>query len=59
MQLFEQPHNALQLGIWKTKVSLYQQALRRLNPQQFLGWSALLYKLMPQSKACQMRMPNI
>ncbi|MCP6280748.1 DNA polymerase III subunit delta, partial [Klebsiella pneumoniae] len=42
MQLFEQPHNALQLGIWKTKVSLYQQALRRLNPQQFLGWSTLL-----------------
>ncbi|MDH2606378.1 DNA polymerase III subunit delta [Acinetobacter baumannii] len=45
MQLFEQPHNALQLGIWKTKVSLYQQALRRLNPQQFLGWSALLLQI--------------
>ena len=27
MQLFEQPQNALQIGIWKTKVSLYQQAL--------------------------------
>ena len=45
MQLFEQPHNALQLGIWKTKVGLYQQALRRLNPQQFLGWSTLLLQV--------------
>ena len=59
MQLFEQPHNALQLGIWKTKVSLYQQALRRLNPQQFWDGLPCFYKLMPQSKACQMRMPNI
>lgn len=42
MQLFEQPQNALQLGIWKTKVSLYQQALRRLNPRQFLKWPELL-----------------
>jgi DNA polymerase III subunit delta len=45
MQLFEQPHNALQLGIWKTKVSMYQQALRRLNPQQFLKWPELLLKI--------------
>ena len=43
MQLYEQPQNALQLGIWKTKVSQYQQALRRLNPQQFLTWPLLLY----------------
>ena len=42
MQLYEQPQNALQLGIWKTKVSQYQQALRRLNPQQFLTWPLLL-----------------
>lgn len=42
MQLFEQPQNALQLGIWKTKVSLYQQALRRLNSRQFLKWPELL-----------------
>ena len=37
MQIFEQPQNALQIGIWKTKVSpsQYQQALRRLNPRQF------------------------
>ena len=26
MQLFEQPQNALQIGIWKAKVRLYQQA---------------------------------
>lgn len=45
MQLFEQPQNALQLGIWKTKVSLYQQALRRLNPQQFLRWPLLLLRI--------------
>ena len=45
MQLFEQPQNALQLGIWKNKVSLYQQALRRLNPQLFLTWPALLLRI--------------
>lgn len=45
MQLFEQPQNALQLGIWKTKVSLYQQALRRLSPQTFLAWPALLLRI--------------
>ncbi|WP_341457160.1 DNA polymerase III subunit delta, partial [Acinetobacter venetianus] len=45
MQLFEQPHNALQLGIWKTKVSQYQQALRRLNPRQFLTWPELLLRI--------------
>ncbi len=45
MQLFEQPQNAMQIGIWKTKVSLYQQALRRLNPQAFLTWPALLLRI--------------
>ncbi|MEB3753579.1 DNA polymerase III subunit delta [Acinetobacter sp. MD2(2019)] len=45
MLLFEQPQNALQLGIWKTKVHLYQQALRRIAPQQLLGWPNLLLKL--------------
>lgn len=45
MQLYEQPQNALQLGIWKTKVSQYQQALRRLNPQQFLTWPLLLLRI--------------
>ncbi|MFV5191120.1 DNA polymerase III subunit delta [Acinetobacter sp. 'aerobic (ED)'] len=45
MQLFEQPHNAIQLGIWKTKVSQYQQALRRLNPRQFLNWPDLLLRI--------------
>ena len=45
MQLFEQPQNALQLGIWKTKVSAYQQALRRLNAQSFLAWPSLLVRI--------------
>jgi len=45
MQLFEQPQNALQLGIWKNKVSVYQQALRRLNPNSFLQWPALLLRI--------------
>ncbi len=45
MQLFEQPQNALQVGIWKTKVALYQQALRRLNPQDFLTWPDLLLRI--------------
>ena len=45
MQLFEQPHNAIQLGIWKTKVSQYQQALRRLNPRHFLNWPDLLLRI--------------
>ena len=45
MQLFEQPQNALQIGIWKTKVSLYQQALHRLSPQRFLSWPQLLIRI--------------
>lgn len=45
MQLFEQPQNALQLGIWKNKVSTYQQAVRRLSPQTFLSWPALLLNI--------------
>lgn len=45
MQLFEQPQNALQIGIWKTKINLYQQALRRLNPQNFLTWPTLLLRI--------------
>lgn len=45
MQLFEQPQNALQIGIWKTKVGLYQQALRRLTPQRFLSWPQLLIRI--------------
>lgn len=45
MQLFEQPHNALQLGIWKNKVSLYQHALRRLQPQELLTWPQLLLRI--------------
>ncbi|WLF83417.1 DNA polymerase III subunit delta [Moraxella sp. ZY210820] len=45
MQLYEQPQNALQLGIWKNKVSLYQQAVRRLNPQLLLQFPSLLLRI--------------
>ena len=45
LQVFEQPQNALQIGIWKTKVGLYQQALRRLSPQTFLAWPGLLLRI--------------
>ena len=45
MQLYEQPQNALQLGIWKNKVSVYQQALRRFHPQCFLAWPMLLLRI--------------
>lgn len=45
MQLFEQPQNAIQLGIWKNKVAMYQQALRRLNPAIFITWPSLLLRI--------------
>lgn len=45
MQLFEQPQNALQLGIWKNKVRLYQTALKRFNPITFLSWPPLLLRI--------------
>lgn len=45
MQLYEQPQNALQLGIWKNKISIYQQSLRRLNPHSFLKWPELLLRV--------------
>lgn len=58
MQLFEQPQNALQIGIWKNKVSSYQQALRRLNPQQFLSWPALLLRIDASIKGMSNENPN-
>ncbi len=58
MQLFEQPQNALQLGIWKNKVSNYQQALRRLNPQQFLSWPKLLLRIDASIKGMSQENPN-
>jgi DNA polymerase-3 subunit delta len=58
MQLFEQPQNALQLGIWKTKVSLYQQALRRLNPKQFLTWPTLLLRIDASIKGLSQENPE-
>ncbi|MDO4223988.1 MAG: DNA polymerase III subunit delta [Acinetobacter sp.] len=45
MQLYEQPHNAIQLGIWKNKISLYQSALRRLPAHTFLQFPALLLRI--------------
>lgn len=45
LQLFEQPQNALQLGIWKNKLPLYQQALRRFHASQFLTWPTLLLRV--------------
>ena len=58
MQLFEQPQNALQLGIWKNKVSNYQHALRRLNPQQFLNWPKLLLRIDASIKGMSQENPN-
>lgn len=45
MQLFEQPQNAMQLGIWKNKISNYQRAVRRFSPQQFLQFPNLLLRI--------------
>lgn len=44
LQLYEQPQNAYQLGIWKNKISLYQQAVRRLNPHTLLLLPDLLLR---------------
>ena len=45
MQLYEQPHNAMQLGIWKNKIALYQSAVQRLNPQIFLHLPQYLLRI--------------
>ena len=45
LQLFEQPQHAEQFGIWRTKLPLYQAALRRVSAQQLLGWSSLLLEV--------------
>lgn len=42
LQLFEQPHHPERLGIWSSKVSQYQQVLRRVTPQQLIRWSTLM-----------------
>lgn len=42
MQLFEQPNQYQKLGIWQNKISLYQQAMKRVKGKQLLGWPALL-----------------
>ena len=58
MQLYEQPQNALQLGIWKTKISTYQQALRRLNPQGFSTWPQLLLRVDASIKGLSKERPE-
>ncbi|WP_104495393.1 DNA polymerase III subunit delta [Acinetobacter indicus] len=58
MQLFEQPQNALQLGIWKNKVSTYQQAVRRLSPQTFLSWPQLLLRIDASIKGMSKEKPE-
>lgn len=58
MQLYEQPQNALQLGIWKNKVANYQQALRRLHPQQFLAWPNLLRRVDASIKGMSQEKPE-
>ena len=45
LQLFEQPQNALQLGIWKSKLNLYQTAMRRFHAKQLLTWPQLLLEI--------------
>ena len=44
MQLFEQPNQYQKLGIWQNKISLYQQAMKRVKGKQLLGWPALLQR---------------
>lgn len=44
MQLFEQPNQYQKLGIWQNKISLYQQAIKRVKGKQLLGWPALLQR---------------
>lgn len=42
MQLMAQPDQAQHLGIWSSRLGLYQQALRRLKPAQLRQWPGLL-----------------
>lgn len=58
MQLYEQPQQAMSLGIWKTKIPLYQQALRRLKPQQFLAWPSLLLRIDAAIKGMSLENPE-
>lgn len=45
LQIYEQPHSITQLGIWKNRISLYQQAIRRLSPAIFLQLPPLLLRI--------------
>lgn len=59
MQLFEQPHQGIQLGIWKTKVHLYQKALQRLDAQEFLNWPSLLLNIDLSIKGLSNQKPEL
>ncbi|MFB2538181.1 MULTISPECIES: DNA polymerase III subunit delta [unclassified Acinetobacter] len=44
LQIFENPQDLYQLGIWKNQIPVYQQAIRRYQPKQLVRWSGLLLK---------------
>ncbi len=44
LQLFEHPQDALQLGIWRNRLSLYQNALRRFQANELIQWPTLLLR---------------
>ncbi len=44
LQLMAQPDQAQSLGIWSSRLSTYQQALRRLRPAQLRHWPGLLLR---------------
>lgn len=45
MQLYEQPHQAMQLGIWKSKIPLYQSAIQRVSVQSFAQFPDYLLRI--------------
>lgn len=53
MQLYEQPENAIQLGIWKSKISLYQSAVHRLQPYIFAQFPDYLLRIDKSIKGIQ------
>ncbi|AOA59222.1 DNA polymerase III subunit delta [Acinetobacter larvae] len=59
MQLYEQPQNAIQLGIWRNKVAMYQHALARLSAQQFLTWPSLLLRVDAAIKGMRAENPQL
>lgn len=45
MQIFENPNSITQLGIWKNKIPIYQQAIRRFSPTSLLTWPQYLLQV--------------